>query len=96
VDNRFPLQLDLQFFSGEKTEKATPQKRQESKRKGQVAKSPEVPAAMIMLGGIMLLQFLGGWMLDQILAIYRINFSQYIGWEWSPNNIRNMFEQMTC
>ena len=34
-------------------------------------------------------------MLDQILAIYRINFSQYIGWEWSPNNIRNMFEQMT-
>ena len=95
MEKRFHLNLDLQFFSGEKTEKATPQKRQESKRKGQVAKSPEVPAAMIMLGGIMLLQFLGGWMLDEILAIYRINYSQYIGWEWSPNNIRNMFEQMS-
>ena len=54
------LSLDLQFFAGEKTEKATPQKRQESKRKGQVAKSPEVAAAMIMLGGILLLSFLGG------------------------------------
>ncbi|WP_075619419.1 flagellar biosynthesis protein FlhB [Paenisporosarcina indica] len=90
---RYPL--DLQFFAGEKTEKATPQKRQESRRKGQVAKSAEVPAALILLGGLMLLSFLGGWMLDQILAIYRINFSQYIGWEWTPKNIRTFFEQMT-
>lgn len=95
MEKRYLLVLDLQFFSGEKTEKATPQKRQESKRKGQVAKSPEVPAALIMLGGIMLLNFWGGWMLDQLLAIYRINFSQYIAWEWSPINIRNLFEQMT-
>lgn len=89
------LTLDLQFFSGEKTEKATPQKRQESKRKGQVAKSQELPAAMIMIGGIMLLSFLGGWMLDQILAVYRVSFTQYIGWEWTPKNVRTLFEQMT-
>lgn len=88
------LSLDLQFFSGEKTEKATPQKRQESKRKGQVAKSPEVAAAMIMLGGILLLSFLGGWMLDQLLAIYRINYTQYIGWDLTPKSIRTLFEQM--
>jgi flagellar biosynthetic protein FlhB len=89
------LTLDLQFFSGEKTEKATPQKRQESKRKGQVAKSQELPAALILLGGITLLSFLGGWMLEGILAIFRINFTQYIGWEWTPKNIRTLFEQMT-
>lgn len=93
MEIRYPL--DLQFFAGEKTEKATPQKRQESRKKGQVAKSAEIPAALIMLGGIMLLSFLGGWMLDQILAIYRVNFSQYIGWEWTPKNIRTLFEQMT-
>ena len=86
--------LDLQFFAGEKTEKATPQKRQESKRKGQVAKSPEVAAAMIMLGGILLLYFTGGWMLDQILGIMRINLTQYINWELTPAAIRTMFEQM--
>lgn len=89
------LILDLQFFAGEKTEKATPQKRQESKRKGQVAKSQEVPAALIMVGGIMLLSFLGSWMLDQILAMFRISLTQYIGWEWTPKNVRTLFEQMT-
>ncbi|MGB6777641.1 MAG: EscU/YscU/HrcU family type III secretion system export apparatus switch protein, partial [Planococcus citreus] len=75
---RYPLNLDLQFFAGEKTEKATPQKRQESRKKGQVAKSQEVAAALIMLGGILVLSFLGEWMLDQLLAIYRINYIQYI------------------
>lgn len=89
------LVLDLQFFAGEKTEKATPQKRQESKRKGEVAKSAEIPAALIMIGGVMLLSFLGGWLLDQILAIYRINFTQNINWEWTAANVRAMFEQMT-
>lgn len=89
------LTLNLQYFSGEKTEKATPEKRQESKRKGQVAKSQEVPAALIMIGGIGVLSFLGGWMLDRILSIYRINFTQYMGWEWTPKNIRTLFEEMT-
>ena len=89
---RYPL--DLQFFAGEKTEKATPQKRQESRKKGQVAKSQEVAAALIMLGGILLLSFLGDWMLDQLLAIYRINYIQYISWEITPDTIRLMFEQL--
>jgi flagellar biosynthesis protein FlhB len=87
--------LDLQFFAEEKTEKATPQRRQESKRKGQVAKSQEVPAALIMLGVFLLLYFMGRDMLDQLLAIYRINFNQYIGWELTPQTIRTLFEEMT-
>ena len=33
------LRLDLQFFAGEKTEKATPKKKQDSRKKGQVAKA---------------------------------------------------------
>lgn len=89
------MPLDLQFFAGEKTEKATPQKRQESKRKGQVAKSAEIPSALIMVGGVMLLSFLGSWLLDQILSIYRINFTQYINWQWTSSNVRTLFEQMT-
>ena len=34
--------LDLQMFSQEKTERATPKKRQEARNKGQVAKSQEL------------------------------------------------------
>lgn len=89
------LVLDLQFFAGEKTEKATPQKRQESKRKGQVAKSSEVAAAMIMLGGVLLLYFTGGWMLDQILAMFRINLTQFFNWDLTPASTRTLLEQMS-
>ncbi|MFF5993330.1 flagellar biosynthesis protein FlhB [Lysinibacillus sp. KU-BSD001] len=43
------IQLDLQFFAGEKTEKATPKKRQDSRKKGQVLKSQDVSAAILLL-----------------------------------------------
>lgn len=43
------VQLDLQFFAGEKTEKATPKKRQDSRKKGQVLKSQDVSAAVLLL-----------------------------------------------
>ena len=43
------LQLDLQFFAGEKTEKATPKKRQDARKKGQVLKSQDVSAALALL-----------------------------------------------
>lgn len=40
--------VDLQLFNQEKTEKATPKKRQESRKKGQVARSQELPSALII------------------------------------------------
>lgn len=88
------LTLDLQCFAGEKTEKATPQRRQEKRRKGQVAKSAEIPAALIMLATILLLHFLGRWMLEHLLAIYRVNYTQYFEWDLTPKNMQSMFEQM--
>jgi len=44
----YPLQLDLQLFAQEKTEKATPRKKREARNKGQVAKSSELPGALIV------------------------------------------------
>nr|WP_321164147.1 EscU/YscU/HrcU family type III secretion system export apparatus switch protein [Tepidibacillus decaturensis] len=41
------LRMNLQYFAGEKTEKATPRRKQESRQKGQVAKSAELPSAII-------------------------------------------------
>ncbi|MCD8510268.1 MAG: flagellar biosynthesis protein FlhB [Bacillus sp. (in: Bacteria)] len=90
----FYLPLDLQLFAAEKTEKATPQKRQEKRRKGEVAKSAEVPSAMIMFGGVIVIYFLGGWMLEQFMIIFRLNYTQYIGWNLTPQLISTLFEQM--
>lgn len=43
------LTVDLQFFAGEKTEKATPKKRREARNKGQVVKSTELSTALSLL-----------------------------------------------
>ncbi|WP_046175041.1 flagellar biosynthesis protein FlhB [Domibacillus indicus] len=43
------LKLNLQFFAGEKTEKATPKKKQDSRKKGQVAKSQDLNTAVSLL-----------------------------------------------
>lgn len=43
------LPLDIQYFAGEKTEKATPKKRKDARKKGQVVKSQDLSAAIIFL-----------------------------------------------
>ena len=45
----FKYRLDLQYFAGEKMEKATPKKRQDVRKKGQTAKSHDVNTAIIIL-----------------------------------------------
>lgn len=47
------LHFDLQLFSGEKTEPATPKRRQESRRKGQVARSTELSSALVLLAAML-------------------------------------------
>ncbi|HBG09733.1 MAG TPA: flagellar biosynthesis protein FlhB, partial [Firmicutes bacterium] len=54
VDYRFNLQL----FAGEKTEPATPRRREEARKKGQVAKSAEVSTAVMVLTGFILIRAL--------------------------------------
>ena len=49
VNMKLYITLDLQFFAGEKTEKATPKKRQDARKKGQVLKSQDVTAAFLLL-----------------------------------------------
>ena len=46
----------------EKTEKATPKKREEARKKGQVAISREVSSAMVMLASLGFFYFAGSWM----------------------------------
>ncbi|WP_409305439.1 flagellar biosynthesis protein FlhB [Peribacillus sp. SCS-155] len=68
------IQLDLQHFAGEKTEKATPKKRQDAKKKGQVAKSQDVNTAIVLLAVFMLLSLIGPYMKDAILGMFIESF----------------------
>jgi len=88
------LSLDLQYFSGEKTEKATPKKKQDARKKGQVAKSQDINTAIVLLACFFLLFLLGGYMKDIVLEIYQIAFVQYIGMPLTEKSIQVIFIQM--
>ena len=59
----------------ERTEKATPKKREEARKKGQVAISREVSSAMVMLAALGFFYFAGSWMFwnlsEIIIRVYQ-------------------------
>ncbi len=92
------LKIPLQFFAEdaqEKTEPATPRKREEVRKKGQVAKSSEVSTALILLLVFILLYFVGEWMVTRFENLYIKSLSQYIHQELSPVFIHDLFRSLT-
>lgn len=65
------LRLDLQFFAGEKTEKATPKKRSDARNKGQVVKSQDVTSAFVLLVVFGFLYFWAGSLKDELLSFFK-------------------------
>ena len=63
--------FDLQLFNQEKTEEATPKRREEARQKGQVARSNEVNSAFIILASFMTLRVAAPYMYEQITALKR-------------------------
>lgn len=89
------LRLDLQFFAEEKTEKATPKKRQDSRKKGQVTKSQDVNTALLLLFSFILLFVFGGFMKKHVTALYRHAFSEYIHWDVTVETVHQvLFESV--
>lgn len=72
------LRVDLQFFAGEKTEKATPKKRQDSRKKGQVLKSQDVTAALTLLSVFLFMFAAAGFMRDRFFIFFRESFTHFI------------------
>ena len=69
---------DLQRFAAEdegRTEEPTERRKREERDKGNVPKSQDVPAAVIMLGSSITLFFFGGLMLHQILDVFEGRFT---------------------
>jgi flagellar biosynthetic protein FlhB len=55
--------------SGEKTEKATPQRLREARKRGEIASSPELAMALVALVSLFALQAQGGHIVDGLLAL---------------------------
>ncbi|MEH7076587.1 flagellar biosynthesis protein FlhB [Neobacillus drentensis] len=88
------LRIDLQLFADEKTEKATPNKRRDARKKGQVAKSPEVSSALTLLFAFSFFMIGGKSFMEGCLNIYRHSFQEYLLWDLSISNTQMLFTQL--
>ncbi|MGZ9584622.1 flagellar biosynthesis protein FlhB [Paenibacillus marinisediminis] len=91
---RYRLKLDLQMFSQEKTEKATPKRRQESRDKGQVAKSMELSGAVILLVTFCSLLFLGGFFKERLINMFSDPLQHQLLTQLSIENVVAYFGEM--
>jgi flagellar biosynthetic protein FlhB len=92
--NAFRFHVDLQFFSGEKTEKATPRKRQKAREEGQVARSQEVPAALVLLAIFLFLLFMGKNMGERLYHFFKSFFNQYLLFELTEDTVPDLMLEM--
>ncbi|MBH0229288.1 flagellar biosynthesis protein FlhB [Halobacillus yeomjeoni] len=90
------LKLDLQYFAAdEKTEKATPKKRQDTRKKGQVPKSQDVNTGFLLLLVFGALFLLGAPMKATMTGMYEHAFQEYIHWDLTENHVHTIFTEMT-
>ncbi|QGQ46841.1 flagellar biosynthesis protein FlhB [Metabacillus sediminilitoris] len=85
------LKLDLQFFSGEKTEKATPRKKQDARKKGQVIKSADVNTALSLLTVFLSFLFIGAFMRDRLILMMKGIFQDYLLVNLTDQNMEGFF-----
>ncbi len=88
------IRLDLQFFAEEKTEKATPKKREDTRKKGQVAKSTDVNTAIILLLVFIFLWVFGESFAETIFNIMRHSFQTYILMDVTEANVKSAFFEL--
>lgn len=67
------IRPNLQLFAEDRTEKATPRRREEARRRGQVARSMEINSAVVLLCTFFFLKVFSPW-----LGVQIINFTSYI------------------
>ncbi len=63
-------------MAGEKTEAPTPRRREEARKKGQVARSTEVTSTLVLFAGLAVIGSMGGGVAEQLLGIFRSAFLQ--------------------
>jgi flagellar biosynthetic protein FlhB len=83
--------FDLQLFNQEKTEEATPKRKEEARKKGQVAKSTEISSAFIILAAFLALKMLGPYIYFEITAYMRTIFTNLSTADFTINQVYVLF-----
>ena len=72
---------------GEKTEQPTQKRRQDSREKGQVAKSPDLSGSALLLLGCVVLMLFGGWMVERVSGTFIYLLSHMDTLDLSPETV---------
>ncbi|ADD02480.1 flagellar biosynthetic protein FlhB [Thermoanaerobacter mathranii subsp. mathranii str. A3] len=86
--------INLQLFAEEKTEPATPKRRQDARKKGQVFQSREITSALVIVAGFLALNILAIPSLEKMMALTKYLLYTYSGANDDVFNvvgIRNLF-----
>lgn len=75
------IKINLQLFSGEKTEKATPKKKKDARKKGQVLKSKEIVMSLSLFFSFVSIKVFGGFVYETIyesILYYTNNMEKHV------------------
>lgn len=88
----FYIDINLQLFSEEKTEKATPKRRREAREKGQVAKSREVVSSILLLSMFWTIKLLSKYLYQNLSIVFNkfFTFYQYGEELYKDGNIKSV------
>ena len=86
------VKLDLQYFAGEKTEKATPKKRNDARKKGQTAKSQDVNTAIGILVIFFFFSIASDFLIGQISSVFlNMHFKNTYGMDLTDESVHEDF-----
>jgi flagellar biosynthesis protein FlhB len=80
----------------EKTEKATPKKREEIRKKGDVAKSKELPSVAVLLAGLIVLSTAGSFSYLQIETLVKRILSFELVGDFTPAGLLLLGDKVIC
>lgn len=83
--------FDLQLFAGEKTEEATPKRKEEARGRGQVARSNDVNAAFGILAAFVLLQMFGAAIYQELASLMREIFGNLAQQQFTIPELQQLF-----
>ncbi len=81
--------------SGERTEQATGRRRSEARKKGQVAKSREIPSVLVLISGMSVLYFMSSYMYQQLSSLMVQLFHQIGTFSINPASIQTLNIEIT-
>lgn len=90
----YRLELDLQLFSQEKTEEATPKKKDEARKKGQIARSADLPGSLILIFVFMSFIMMGNYFKTHIMMLFGNLFEDWLLMEVTTGNIMSLFNDV--